>query len=182
MSRLPAVDPATAQGETKALLDAVNSSLKVTPNLFRVAANSAAALNAMVQMNGALAKGLLRPKTREAIALAVAEANSCDYCLSAHTVLGRGAGLDDVAIASAREGSSSDPKLAAILSFTQSVVRNRAQVGSAEVGTLKNAGVTDAEIAEIMANIAFNVYTNYLNIVADTEIDFPVVHAGVAAA
>jgi uncharacterized peroxidase-related enzyme len=177
MSRLPAIDPSLAEGETKHLLDAVNAAFNATPNLFRVAANSAAALNAMVQMNGALAKGALTPKIREAIALAVAEANQCDYCLSAHAVLGRGAGLRESEIDRARAGTSEDPKLAAILAFTLIVVRKRAQVGQGEVSAVKAAGVTDAELAEIMGNIAFNVYTNYLNIVADTEIDFPVVHA-----
>ena len=177
MSRLPAIDPARAEGDAKALLDAVHTAFKATPNLFRVAANSAAALNAMVQMNGALAKGVLRPKVREAIALTVAEANRCDYCLSAHTALGAAAGLSQAEIVAAREGNAADLKLAAMLTFVQTVVRSRANVGANDVAVLKEAGVTDAEIAEIMANIAFNVFTNYLNLVADTEIDFPVVRA-----
>ena len=181
MSRIKTIDPKAAQGETKALLDGVNAAFGVTPNLFRVAANSAAALNAMVQMNGALAKGALRPKTREAIALAVAEINSCNYCLSAHSAIGKGAGLTDGEIEAARDSRSNDPTLQAILHFTGLVVRNRGQIGESELQTLRAAGVTDAEIAEIMGNIAFNIYTNYLNIVADTEIDFPIVHAHATA-
>ena len=181
MPRLASIDPTAATGQTKDLLDGVNAAFGVTPNLFRVAANSAAALNAMVQMNGALAKGLLRPKTREAIALAVAEINACDYCLSAHTAIGKGAGLSAGDIDDARGARANDTKLNAILHFTELVVRDRAQVGENEIAALKGAGVNDAEIAEIVGNIAFNIFTNYLNIVADTEIDFPVVRAHTAA-
>lgn len=181
MSRIPAVNPASSPSETRAVLDVIHKAFGVTPNLFRVAANSAAALNAMVQMNGALSKGFLSAKTRESIALAVAEVNKCDYCLSAHTAIGTGAGLTADDIGRAREGEASDPKTAAILHFAQLVIRNRAQVGNSDIAELKSAGVNDAEIAEIMGNIAFNVYTNYLNIVADTDIDFPAVRARAAA-
>lgn len=104
MSRIPAIDPARADAKAQPLLDAVNKSLGVTPNLFRVAANSAAALEGLLDLNGALAKGRLDARTRETIALAVAEANGCDYCLSAHSVLGAGAGLSEADIAAARVG------------------------------------------------------------------------------
>ena len=180
MSRIPAVDPSTAQGEAKTLLDGVNSAFGVTPNLFRVAANSSAALNGLVQLNTALAKGAFRARLREAIGLTVAQANTCDYCLSAHSAIGRGAGMSDADIASAREARASDPKTAAILAFTEKVVRDRAQISDAELTTVKSAGVTNGEIVEIVANIALNVFTNYLNIVADTEIDFPVVSSQAA--
>lgn len=181
MSRIPAVDLNAVEGETKNLLDAVHDGLGITPNLYRVAANSAAALDAIVKFNGALARGELRPRVREAIALTVAEANKCDYCLSAHTAIGQAVGLSDAGIVAAREATSSQAKLSAILAFTSAVVRNRAQIDNGDIAELKTAGVSNAEIVEIVANIALNVFTNYLNIIAGTEIDFPAMHAGAVA-
>jgi uncharacterized peroxidase-related enzyme len=177
MSTIAALDPTQATPEAQAVLSAVHASLGVTPNLFRVAANSPAALNALAGLNGALAKGRLRAKVRESIALAVAHQNGCDYCLSAHTVLGKGAGLSDAEIAGARDGKSADPHAHAILALASEIVRERGLVGPDAVANARAAGVSDAEIVEIVAHVALNVFTNYLNIVAGTEIDFPVVRA-----
>jgi uncharacterized peroxidase-related enzyme len=180
MSTLAALAPDQTTPEAQAVLSAVGSSLGVIPNLFRVAANSPAALNALVGLNGALAKGRLRAKVRESIALDVAQENGCDYCLSAHTVLGKGAGLSDAEIAAARAGKAADPHADAILALAREIVRQRGAVGSEPIAQARAAGVTDAEIVEIVAHVALNVFTNYLNIVADTEIDFPVVRASEA--
>src|SRR5437762_1763539 len=98
MSRIPAVQSTDADPKARPLLDAVAESLGVTPNLFKVAAQSPAALEGLLGLNAALAGGAFDAKTREAIALAVAEANACDYCLSAHAALGKHAGLSDADI------------------------------------------------------------------------------------
>lgn len=177
MSRIAAVDPAQTQGKTHEILGAVNKMLGVTPNLFRVAAQGPAALEGLVGLIGATSKGALSARMREAIALTVAEANGCDYCLSAHTVLGKGAGLSDGDIERARDASAVDAKTAAILRFARAMVASRGRVGDSELAALARAGVTDGETVEIVANVALNVFTNYLNLVADTEIDFPVVRA-----
>jgi uncharacterized peroxidase-related enzyme len=177
MSRIAAVDPAQTQGKTHEILGAVNKMLGVTPNLFRVAAQSPSALEGLVGLNGATAKGTLRAGVREAIALAVAEANGCDYCLSAHSVLGKGAGLSDADIERARDAASSDPKTASILRFARAVVAERGRVSEDELATLRSAGVTDGETLEIVANVVLNIFTNYINLVAQTEIDFPVVRS-----
>jgi uncharacterized peroxidase-related enzyme len=177
MSTLAALASAQTTPETQAVLNAVQSSLGLVPNLFRVAANSPAALNALVGLNSALAKGRLRPKVRESIALHVAQANGCDYCLSAHTALGKGVGLSDADIAAARIGKAADPHAEAILALAGEIVRQRGAVGADAIAQARAAGVTDAEIVEIVAHVALNVFTNYLNIVADTEIDFPVARA-----
>ena len=177
MSRIAAVDPAQTNGKTREILGAVNTMLGVTPNLFRVAAQAPSVLEGLVGLSGATAKGTLGPKTREAIALTVAEANGCDYCLSAHSVLGKGAGLDEQAIDRARDASASDPKTAAILRFARAVVAERGRVPESELASLRSAGVNDAEALEIVANVVLNVFTNYINLVAGTEIDFPVVRA-----
>lgn len=174
---IPAIDPTTTEGKTKDLLDGVNEMLGVTPNLFRVTANSPAALEALVGMFGATAHGKLNARTREAIALAVAQANGCDYCLSAHTVLGKGAGLSPEDIDRARDATSNDAKTTAILRFARAVVAERGNVSAAELAAFRQAGGTDGEVIEVIANVVLNVFTNYVNLVADTEIDFPVVRS-----
>jgi uncharacterized peroxidase-related enzyme len=162
MSTLAALASAQTTPEAQAVLSAVQSSLGLVPNLFRVAANSPAALNALVGLNGALAKGRLRAKVRESIALEVAQENGCDYGLSAHTVLGKGAGLNDDEIAGARAGKAVDPHTNAILTLAGDIVRQHGAVGAAAIERARASGVTDAEIVEI---------------VADTDIDFPVVRS-----
>ena len=182
MSRIPAVDAANASNASKPLLDAVQKSLGVTPNLFKVTAQSSETLEGLLGLNGALAKGRLSAAEREAIALAVAEINGCDYCLSAHTVLGGGAGLSEKDIFAARRGEATDPRLAAILAFARTVVLKRGHASDADLALVRAAGLTDAEILEIVGNSVLNVLTNYINNVAETEIDFPRVRAEVPEA
>jgi AhpD family alkylhydroperoxidase len=174
MSRIAAVNPETAPATVKPLLDGVQKGLGATPNMFRVAGQSPAALEALVGFFGAVGKGSFNARTREAIALRVSEANACDYCLSAHTALGKGAGLDDHALAAARQGKSEDPRLAALLSLAQATVDQRGRVGTA-LDDARRAGLTDGEIVELVANVSLTIFTNYLNELAGTDIDFPVV-------
>lgn len=158
------------------LLEAVNKQLGSVPNLFRVVGNSPAALEGYLGLNGALGKGKLEAKTRERIALAVAELNGCDYCLSAHSYLGKNlAKLDDAEMAANREGGSSDAKADAALRFASKVVVARGHVTDADVQAVKAAGFDDATVMEIVLHVALNTLTNYVNEVAKTEIDFPVV-------
>ncbi len=176
MSRLTGVDPANA-GEATSTLNATKSQLGVIPNLFKVAANSPAALSGLVQLSGALGKGRLGARLREQIALAVAQLNGCDYCLSGHSAIGAKAGLSNDEISRARTGDAADPKSDAILALAREIVRARGDVGADAIVRAKAADVTDGEIVEVVANVALNVYTNYLNVLADTEIDFPVVRS-----
>ena len=158
------------------LLEAVKKQLGLVPNLFRVVGNSPAALEGYLGLNGALGKGQLDARTRERIALAVAEINGCDYCLSAHAYLGTNvAKLDAAEIAANREGGSSDVKANAALRFATKVVRERGHVSDADVQAVKDAGYNDAQVIEIVLHVALNTLTNYVNEVAKTEIDFPVV-------
>jgi uncharacterized peroxidase-related enzyme len=177
MSRIQAVEPEQTPALIRSVLNAVQASLGVIPNLFRVTANSPAALDALVAASGALSKGTIGASSREAIALTVAEANGCDYCLSAHAMLGAGAGLSQADIEDARDGRAADAKLNAMLAFSQILVVNRGQVTNSDVEKLRRAGVANGEIVEIVANVALNIFTNYLNQTADTEIDFPIVKA-----
>ncbi|MCU0687760.1 MAG: carboxymuconolactone decarboxylase family protein [Polyangiaceae bacterium] len=167
-----AASPAAAQG----LLEAVGKQLGVVPNLFRLVANSPAALEGLLGLNGALAKSTIDAKTRERIALVVAELNGCDYCLSAHSYLGKNvAHLDDAEMLANREGGSSDPKAEAALRFATKVVRARGHVSDGDVQAVKAAGYGDAAIVDLVLLVALNTLTNYVNNVAKTEIDFPVV-------
>jgi uncharacterized peroxidase-related enzyme len=169
--------PAASQG----LLNAVNQQLGVVPNMFRMVGNSPAALEGYLGMMGALAKGHLSAQTRERIALAVAEVNGCDYCLSAHAYLAKNlAKLDEAEIAANRQGHSSDAKAAAAVQFAKKVAEAHGRVSDADLGAVKAAGYSEADVIEIVQNVALNVWTNYVNIVADTEIDFPVVRANAA--
>jgi uncharacterized peroxidase-related enzyme len=177
MSRIAAIDPAVAEGKTKDLLAGVQKALGLTPNLYRVAGQSPAALDGLLALTGALNHTALGPKTREAVALAVAQANSCDYCLSAHTLLGKGAGLTPEQIAQARTGGASDAKTAAVLRFARALVQNQGRVSDAELAGLRQADLSEGEIVETVALTVLNIFTNYLNHVAETDIDFPVVRA-----
>lgn len=177
MSRL--VTPASidaAPVASRPLLEAVKGLLGSVPNLFRVVSNSPAALEGYLGMNGALAKGALPAATRERIALAVAEINGCDYCLSAHTYLGKNvARLDDAEITANRNGASNDLKAEAAVRFAAKVARARGHVNDDDVRAVRDAGYDDAQIVEIVQHVALNTWTNYINEVAKTEIDFPVV-------
>lgn len=177
MSRIPI--PASieaAPAASRPLLEAVNAQLGSVPNLFRMVATSPAALEGYVGMFGALGKGMLPAATRERIALAVADINGCDYCLSAHAYLGKHlAKLSESEMAANRRGTSQDPKAAAAVRFAVNVARQRGHVGDEDLRVVREAGFTDAEVIEIVQHVALNVWTNYLNNVAQTDIDFPVV-------
>ena len=183
MSRIPT--PATieaAPNASQAMLQAVKKQLGVAPNLFRLVATSPAALEGYLGMSAALSKGALAAATRERIALAVAEINSCQYCLSAHTYLGRNlAHLDDAEMSANRRGRSTDAKADAAVQFASRVALSRGHVSAADFAAVREGGYSDAQIIEIVQHVALNVWTNYINTVAQTEIDFPVVELGVAA-
>lgn len=161
---------------TLPLLEAVNRQLGIVPNLMKVLGHSPAALEGYLNLNGALGKGAIGTRTNERIALAVAELNGCDYCLSAHSYLASNlAKLDAAELDANRHGSSNDPKAAAALRFASQVVGTRGHVSDADLLEIKAAGYGDAEIIEIVVLVALNTLTNYVNNVARTEIDFPAV-------
>jgi uncharacterized peroxidase-related enzyme len=180
MSRLPIPSRDDAPAASQPLLDAVGTQLGVIPNLFRLVGSSPAALEGYLGLNGALGKAL-DVKTRERIALAVAQVNGCDYCLSAHTYLGANmAKLDAAELAANRHGRSNDAKADAALRFAKTVAETRGQVSTGDIEAVKAAGYTDAQVVEIVLLVALNFLTNLINNVADTDIDFPVVSAKAA--
>lgn len=171
--RIPALDPINATGKTAELFTAVKGKLGMVPNLMRTLGQSPAALEAYLGFSGTLATGVLPGKLREQIALTVAEANACDYCLAAHSLLGKGAGLSADAILDARRVSAADAKSDALLKFAAAVVESRGLVSDGAVAAVRAAGASDAEIIEIVAHVALNTFTNYTNHVAGTVVDFP---------
>ena len=177
MSRIPT--PATidaAPAASRPQLEAVKKQLGLVPNMFRLVANSPAALEGYLGLNGALSKGQLDGRTRERIAMAVAELNGCDYCLSAHTYLGLNAAkISSEEIALNRKGRSGDPTADAAVRFATKVAEARGRVGDGDLQAVQAAGYSDGEVMEIVLHVALNTLTNYVNEVAKTQIDFPVV-------
>jgi uncharacterized peroxidase-related enzyme len=183
MSRIatPATIDAAPAG-AHALLEAVKVQLGMVPNLFRLTATSPAALEGYLGLNSALGKGLLSAATRERIALAIAEINGCNYCLAAHSYIGKNiAKLDESEITANRAGRSHDAKAAVAVQFAAKIAGNRGAVSQSDVDIVKDAGYSGAEMVEIVAHVALNTLTNYINEVFKTEIDFPAVKSLVAA-
>ena len=176
MTRLTALNPEEVTGKTKDLFDAVQAKLGVVPNMMRTMGNSPAVLEGYLNLSGALSHGKLSAKTGELIALAVSESNSCDYCLAAHSFIGEKLVKADPAVLhAARTGNSTDAKTEAILQLAKTLISKNGLVNDEDVNKAKNAGISDAEIAETVAHTALNVLTNYFNNLANTEIDFPTV-------
>jgi uncharacterized peroxidase-related enzyme len=173
MTHVTLVDPATADGDRRALLDEITGAFGATPAMFRAVANSPAALRSMWGSFGALGGGVLPARLTEQIAVAVADRNRCAYCLAAHTALGRKAGASAAEMAAAQAGGSEDPRTAAILRFAIALVDERGDAPAAVVEELRGHDVTDEELVEIVAHVALNLFTNYVNVALDVPVDFP---------
>lgn len=178
MTRLNALNPEQATGKTKELFNSINGKLGIVPNMMRTMGNSPSFLEAYLNLSGTLTSGSLGAKTGELIALAVAESNACNYCLSAHSFIGgQLMKIDITVLEEARLGNSKDDKTDAILKFAKVLIEKKGQVNDVDVNKVKSAGVTEGEIGEIVGQVALNVMTNYFNNTANTVIDFPVVEA-----
>lgn len=173
MSRINLVDPKSATGTSAELLGNIHAAFGATPNMFKAVANSPAALASMWGSFGALGSGRLGAKLGEQIAVAVADRNDCHYCLAAHTALGRKAGATAQEMADAQRGHSSDPKTKTVLSFARSLVDKRGQVSDADIKAVRDSGFDDQDIVEIIAHVALNLFTNYINVALAVPVDFP---------
>jgi uncharacterized peroxidase-related enzyme len=175
MARLIALNPDETTGKTKELFNAIQGKFGVVPNMMRTMGNSPALLEGYLNLNGALAKGTLSPKTGELLALAIGEKNSCDYCVSAHSYIGEKlAHLDAETIENARRANAADAKTDAALKFATTLIAKQGLVAAGDIEAVKAAGFTDGEIGELVGHVALNILTNYFNNTADTVIDFPV--------
>ncbi|HPF37944.1 MAG TPA: carboxymuconolactone decarboxylase family protein [Phycisphaerae bacterium] len=173
MARIHPVETTQAAPKARTLLEGVQKKLGMTPNLMRTMANSPAVLESYLGFSGSLAQSEISAKLREQIALTVGESNRCQYCLSAHSALAKMAGLGEEEIADSRRGVSPDRKTEAVLEFARKIVRERGFVSDGDVAAVRAAGVNEAELVEIVAAVALNIFTNYFNHVAETDIDFP---------
>jgi len=181
MPAIPPIDPTQATGATAESLAAARRKLGRLPNLFLTLAKSPAALQAYFRLSEALEAGEFSAKQREQVALAVAEANACGYCLAAHSAIGSLVGLKPSEIASAREGRAANARDEAIASLARRIVEARGNLDAAEVARWKARGLSESDILETLAVVVLNILTNYTNHIAGTEIDFPQVHALKAA-
>jgi len=176
MADFAPIEPDTATGKAAELLEAVRKSLGLTPNMAKVMANSPALLDSYLALSGAVSGGSLSPGVRERLAIATAQVNGCEYCLSAHTYIGAQiAKVDADELDKARRGQSSDPHTEAILTLSHSIAANAGKVDEVDIKTARAAGVTDQEVGEIVANLALNVMTNYFNVLAHVDNDWPIV-------
>lgn len=172
MSRVN-LQPQQAPAASQPLLAQINQAFGATPNMFKAVANSPAALQSMWAAFGALGTGTLGAKLGEQIAVAIANRNRCEYCLAAHTVLGQNAGASATEMAAAQVGQSDDPRTAAALRFALKVVTDRAQLADGDVAELHEVGFKDEQVVEILAHVALNLYTNYINVALNVPVDFP---------
>ncbi len=177
-TRIETLNPETTTGKSKELFDAVQSKLGFIPNLIKVFGNSPATLQTYLSLGELTASGNFTNKYREQLALVIGEANACDYCLSAHTTIGKMNGLTEEQIEQSRQGLANDEKSQAGLKFAQAVTKNRGQVSTEAIQEVKAAGFNDSDILEVVLNVVSNTLTNYVNHIAETEIDFPAVTAG----
>jgi len=175
MQRIAALDLAAAPVASQPLLTVVQNKLGMIPNLVKTLAHAPAALTAYLQQSEALSGGTLSPALREQIALTVAGANRCDYCASAHTLLGKHAGVDAQEAANNLTGRASDARAQAALIFAKQVIDTRGHVTDAQLQATRSAGFSDEAIVEMVAHVALNIFTNYFNHVAATMIDFPTI-------
>jgi uncharacterized peroxidase-related enzyme len=173
MSNVPLLNAEDTAGDVSRQLGEINAAFGATPAMFRAVANSSAALSSMWGSFGAFADGALGSAVSEQLAVAVANKNSCDYCLAAHTLLGKKAGVSAETMSAAQTGESDDPRIAALLAFALLLVEERGQVAAEEFETLRTHGWSDEQIVETIAQVALNVFTNYINIALDVPVDFP---------
>ena len=175
MARIQPVNRNEASDQLAQTFDGLKAKIGVVPNSFATFAQSPAVLNAYLAFSQALTHGILNSKQREVVALAVGQANSCQYCVSAHTLLGKGAGLTPDEIKAARLGVSDDQLNDALAKLAIKVVNQRGVLSDADLNEARSKGVGDPLIVEVIAHVALNTLTNYTNHIAATDIDFPVV-------
>ncbi|MFT4578740.1 MAG: putative peroxidase-related enzyme [Nitrospinales bacterium] len=173
MARIDPVNLKEATGKAKDLLDGVQAKFGKAPNIFKTMAHSPAALEGFLQLHGALAGGVLSESFQEQVALCISEINGCNYCLAAHTAMGKGVGLSEKEVIASRQGVSTDSKVQAGLEFVRKIVSSQGWVSDDDYNTVTQAGYSSEEIIEIVALVAKNIFANYFNHIAGTTIDFP---------
>jgi len=178
MPRIQPLDPGSARPKSAELLTAIQRQLGVVPNILKTMAHAPAVLSGYLSFTKALGGGRLSPALREQIAVAVAGANQCGYCASAHTALGKQVGLDAQELGRNLSAKSENPQTQAVLTFVNTVITSHGNVSDVDLAQVRASGFSDGEIVEIIAHIAINILTNYFNLISGTEVDFPIVDVG----
>lgn len=175
MSVIKSIDPSNATGASKEVLDLAEKRLQRVPQMVRVLANSPAITRLYFQFNEAFQHTKMSPRLRGLIAAAISEFNGCDYTLSTAMALGAKEGVSPAELTDARQCKASDPQTAAALRFALAVAKQRGRVPAEQTDELRKVGFSDEEIVEIIAAVVLNIFRNYVNLVASTEVDFPLV-------
>jgi uncharacterized peroxidase-related enzyme len=173
MSRIATIEQTNANDEQKALLDAIQGQLGMVPNFLKIFANSPVALRAFHGLHGVANAGSLDALTRERIALALAQQNGCEYCVSAHTAIGRKTGLTGDEMAAARAGTSQDAQAAVAVGFARSLMEKKGEITTLELAEMRSAGYSESDIVEIITHVGMNFLTNILGKASRVDIDFP---------
>ena len=173
MQRLNSVNPTSAEGRQKELLDTVQNTFGLIPNTARVMANSTAVLESFLSFSQAMGQATIGQKLHNQVKLSTSESNSCDYCTSILCAVAPTAGLTADDILAGRTASSEDRRTDAALKFAESVLSRSGKIESSDLDTVRAAGFNDGEIVEIVASVVLGCFTNFLNNVADTELDVP---------
>ncbi|PPD02879.1 MAG: peroxidase [Methylobacter sp.] len=181
MSRITTISNDSANNEQRDLFEAIQGQLGAVPNFLRVFAHSPAALKAFLGLYHIANNGTLDATTRERIALALAQQNQCEYCLSAHTAIGRKAGLNEAEIEANRAGGSQDAKAAVAVNFARALVEHKGEVTNAELQAMRDAGFSESDIVEVITHVGMNLLTNILGKTSRVDIDFPKVALNQAA-
>jgi uncharacterized peroxidase-related enzyme len=173
MPNIQPVNLDSASPDQKKILEGLKARMGKIKNIYATVAHSPSTLEAMMGYNAGLKKGSLTGKEIEAIALVVGEMNVCNYCLAAHTVTGKMAGLSPEELMASRKGQSLDPKTDALLKLSVEIVETKGRPSQDTVDRFRQAGYGDAALVEVVAWVTFSIFTNYINHVAGTEVDFP---------
>ncbi len=179
MKRFQPVHSENTHKRSREILQSVEKRLGMTPRYLQAMAISPAALDAYNGVSCALENGVLPARLRQQVALAVSQTNNCPYCLAAHRAIGRSVGLNEDDIADSRKGISPDSKVAVVLSFVRSMVAGPGRVKESDLALLFQTGYSEEEVIEIVANVALTVFGNYFNLMANPDIDFPVLDSGI---
>lgn len=172
-ARIPPVDPERADAQTLPLFEAVKTKMGKVPNMMKTMAHSPALLESYLSFSGSLNKGVLPEVVRQQIALFVSQENGCEYCVSAHSMIGRHAGLTREQTVLARQGHAEDAKQQAVLDLVQSILDWRGDVTAEQFAAAQEAGLSEAEIVEVVGHVALTTFTNYFNQLSHAVVDFP---------
>lgn len=175
MNRLHTININEATGETAQLFGAIKKAVGIVPNAYlTIGSNAPAVLGQVLQMGAVLKQGELSARELEAINLAVSEVSACDYCLAAHSMTGKMAGYTVDQLHELRNGGfSSDARLDALTKFAVRLVKTSGTLPAEAVASVKQAGYSDRQIVEAVAAMSAILFTNMLNRVNDTVLDFP---------